>query len=272
MREPEQPARSGPDTAKTPAENGTSFSGSSADPGRTSGPLVLLATGLLGGVLAWQLMQPFDTYFRIPRLPEEMRNVNPSYSPEVKARMRQNERHALLRNTALGIGLFGLCVGALLGLAEGIARKSAGVGMLGLLMGGIVGLAFGVGGGLAGAFTRFALQDGTELNKTFQTIATHAVIWGVVGTGMGLAATVVAREPRRMRRAACASVAAGLIAAFLYSPLAAIWFPAFRSELPIPEGYWNRLFFAALASGLMGLAIGRARTASLPTPVRSAAL
>ena len=51
------------------------------------------------------------------------------------------------------------------------------------------------------------------------------------------------------RRATAPVVAAGLIAAVLYAPLAAVLFQVDRSDAAIPTGRWNQLFWIELAAG-----------------------
>lgn len=226
----------------------------------TTGPFVFLAAGLMGALGAWLLVEQFQLYdfFIAPEPPPELANRSET-DPELQAAEDELARIALYQNSALLLAVIGGCLGAFLGLAEGVLRHSIGSAALKLLTGAVLGAVFGAAGGLAQVFAGLRIERLTQLDPTFRTMAMHSIAWLIVGAGVGLAMLLPPRRLPGLVRGVLSAIAAGLVAGILYAPLAALLFPLNDADQAVPGGSGNRLLFIAVAAGLIGLALGRAR-------------
>lgn len=248
--------RSAPEASSPPAgkEAGLATNSPDRSGGLAAGPIVLLIAGLVGAGIAWPLVMHFDQFFLIS---EELRALNPPYSDEAAARIDEEERSVGYLNAMLTFGLFGLATAGTFGLTEGLMRRSAKITVVGILGGGIVGALAGVAAGVAAQFVRLQLAM-RPLDDGYKALAIHAIAWIVVGAGLGIAVGMLAGRRAVLFRTGAAGAVAGLVAAVLYSPLAAVLFPLQNSELLLPAGSLNRLLWVSLAGALIGLAVGRA--------------
>lgn len=225
---------------------------------------------LIGGVVGWFLIEQAEGYFTLPAEIQPLQDKE-MLSSEEDAQFRAARGEVRERQTALSIALFGLALGACTGFGAGLARKSAGaiawgVGA-GLLLGGALGA---VGGYLAGRveshllyLTAFEAIDAVEQMRW--VMVAHGVEWAFVGLAVGLAAGLAAYGMRGVLRPAAMAAAAGVIAAPLYSVLAAFWFPTAHSETAVPIGGGNGMFWVLCATLLIGLAVSRTVSAA-PAP------
>ena len=117
-----------------------------SDYGRARGAsVVLLIAGVLGGGLAWMLVQKSDGYFTPAA--EVVRNTGQAISPEAAKLIDAEKRRTECKNAALSAGLFGIVVGASLGVGRGISQRSVRVAGLALLTGALLGGALAAIGG-----------------------------------------------------------------------------------------------------------------------------
>lgn len=230
---------------------------------RRWGLLLYLSAGLLGALVAWPWLIHFENRFPVENLSVEMTNRirNNREDPIAWAQERHNRWTSLHRNTAVCLAGFGLAVGAALAMAAGVARRSARLVLLGAVTGAACGAVAGAAGGVLEAALLMRLE-GENLQLAHRTVAGHAVGWSVAFAGMALGVAIVVGRLRRAPYLIGSVIVAGMAAAALYSPLAAILFPLDRSDFPIPEGDGNKLLFAGLAAGFAGLGLGRAQRGS----------
>lgn len=206
------------------------------------------------------------------------------FSPDVMAEMKLKDSIQLARNSALALGIIGALLGGLLGSATGLERKAGRGAIVGLSAGVIAGGLCGALAGHVGVWVLNFLEGyqvqveqpgdlaGAWLRKMYSTVAVHAGEWAIVAIGVGLAAGLAAESGKRpIGRTIAFSVGAGLLASALYTPLAAWLFPGLESELPFPEGTWNRLLFVMLPSVAMALMIAASgRKAHSPSQAATA--
>lgn len=221
--------------------------------------LMLPVSGLTGGVAAWALMGLFSGYFDVEdgsdQLGAQGGGAPAPVAEEVLEELAQ-QRTASYRNTALAIGLFGFAVGGLLGAGTGAARRSVRTAVLctagGLLLGGL----FGAVGGYASIWVMEQLAL-TRLPTRFQNLGSQATAWLTVAVGIGLGLSLPGGRWRRVAASTGGSVVAATAACAAYVVLAAILFPLENSDLPVPEGNLNRLLWATMTAGLIGVALAR---------------
>lgn len=225
--------------------------------GRRVSLFVPFLAALAGGVVAWALIDRAATAFEIPA---EL-NIQ-TVDPEVTARQAEARHVRDLRNTSLALAVCGGCLAAAVGLAVGFTRSAA-AAVIGLVAGGVLGAVTGAIGGLAD-FWLFDWLGDRQVDDALRTMAAHAAAWICIGAGVGLTVALTDRRPRSAFGVVVAGMGAGLLAGLLFGPTAAFLFPLAPSDMPIPEGNGNRLYWICLAAGLIGLAVGRVHAAARP--------
>lgn len=219
------------------------------------GMCAFLAAGLVGGALAWAVVQHFDEPFPRPAIASR----NPS--PEQLAAVRRAE----FGNVAFVFAVFGAIVSAGFVVTEGIARKRPVFAALGLLVAAGLGGAFGAGAGAAVKIAyEYPLPDSWDdwirnPNFPFQmvkTMAVHGIGWGIVGLGIGLGLALPTGRARVFFRAPFAALIGGMISALVYGFVVALLFKTAQTDLMVPRGTWNRLAWFLVTAGLMGLVVG----------------
>jgi hypothetical protein len=228
--------------------------------GSAAGPWRLLVAGILGALLSVPWMAHFDERFPVENLNEDMTNRirNNREDPIAWAKERENRFTSLYQTAVVCLAGFGCAVGGMLGFAEGAARRSVARAALGLFGGALAGAIFAAAGGYAEASVAMGLEK-SGLDRTYRAILGHAIAWSFCAVGLSIAVGVAARSPKFAARVLAPAILAGVLAELIYSPVAAMLFQLYKSDLPIPEGTSNKLLFACLAGGLMALSIGRVR-------------
>jgi hypothetical protein len=149
-----------------------------------------------------------------------------------------------------------------------------------LLLGGLTGAVLGAAGGLAAVFVRERLRGWNTLDETGQpnallvqlhTMAVQLPAWIGIAVAVGLTAGVLARRGAIVGRTAGLAMVAVLLASLVYPLLASMFFATQDSGGVIPGGMANRLFWATLFSGLVGLIVGGSGGQSVSRPVPSGA-
>lgn len=227
-----------------------------------------IISGLGGGFLGHKY------YGSIPR-PEmsekyykesEERWATGDFSPDVAAEMKDKGDIKVARNTSLALAIIGGLLGGTLCLMTGAVRKRAMVILVGTIGGVLAGVVSGAIAGHAGVWMsryleRFqgAASSPQEvasgwLREMYMAVAIHATEWSLVGLGVGLAVAMAAGRNGAKSRMIGYAIVGGLVAAVLYTPLAAFLFPSDKSGIPFPDGaLQNRLLFATLPCLAMGV-------------------
>ena len=145
------------------------------------------------------------------------------------------------RNGALTFGVLGLCVGALMGMAGGAARRSASALLLAGLLGSCLGLALCAGSSLVILpFFLDALPAHPEYDLILSLIM-HASIWGLSGAIAGLAFAAGLGESRLIGRAAAAGFIGAVLGTVVFELVGAAAFPMDGTGRPVSTAWPSRL-------------------------------
>jgi hypothetical protein len=235
------------------------------------GPATGLLFGLMAAALSWLFLSAVYPVFVIP---DELAGLPPTAPVEQlkKAMVAQQEANA--RNDVSFLGAYGVLLGALLAIGEGLARRSLGRT---LVAGAACVSAGAVFGSLAGGLGHY-LSDYCEplqqLSPLAKTIIVQGAMLATVGCGLGLALGVLTARARTAITCLIGGILAGALAGMLYPMLTAILLPGALTEILVPIQTGPQTLWLGLASGLMGLTIpavarerkGRTRPSSKQEP------
>jgi len=145
------------------------------------------------------------------------------------------------RNAALTFGVFGACLGGFLGIAGGLARRSASAMVVAGLLGSILGLALGAG--VSCALLPFFLktQPAYPEYELIISMIMHGSIWGLTGAAAGLAFAVGLGERRLHARALAAGFVGAVLGAIAFELIGAGFFPLASTGQPISTTWPTRL-------------------------------
>jgi len=198
--------------------------------------LQMAIAGLIGGFLAWALMEPFITD-----------EATPAELAAVLVEMAGF-------GAVLG-GMIGLALGSLEGIVTGVWEKAMIGGGLGLLIGGgggavggVVGqLAYGVfsGGGHVLGFGAIILQ-----------IAARAFAWSLVGLFIGLGQGTMMRAPRKIINGLIGGALGGFFGGLLFDPISLIFGGILASLTGAVSGWLSRMVGMSVLGLCTGAAIG----------------
>ncbi|MSR57931.1 MAG: hypothetical protein EXS05_09675 [Planctomycetaceae bacterium] len=247
--------------------------------------LAFVGLGLLGGVVGGILIELSQDFFEFDAPPDGAADTQGILNAEQKALVSAAQSRTDRKNVPLAMGFVGLAVGTALGLAQGLAgdraddRNRPGVvgasmgparcslrdATAGLAAGAVCGAGLGALGGLVAVLVRDQLGGWNTLDQTGQpdpllvqlhTMAIQLPSWISIAVAMGLAAVAARRGAVGVRIAGLAILAV-LFASVVYPTLASLLFQMDDPDGVIPGGSLNRLFWATLNAGLIGLIIGR---------------
>ncbi|MBA3313599.1 MAG: hypothetical protein M3552_15705 [Planctomycetota bacterium] len=211
------------------------------------------AAGTLAGFIAFLGIQEFGYFFRLPV------HLGPLLD---KQELTQEEfklltAAAILRdyqNTALQVAILGAAAGGLLGLVEGLARRSLLATVIGCVGGILLGGIAGAVGGIADLYALTWLW-GMEFDITFKSMAAHSVAFLLAGIGIAL---VVGLTRGRLFQTLGVVLAAALLAGLIYPGLAAYLWPIENTNAAVPTvGRGPLMLWTMLPAVLIGLAIAR---------------
>jgi MFS family permease len=145
------------------------------------------------------------------------------------------------RNAALAFGLLGACLAGGLGIAGGLARRSASAMLAAGLLGAILGLACGAGCSFAvlPLFFRIAPLY-SEYDLIFSMIM-HGSIWGAAGAAAGLAFAVGLGERRLVGRSLLAGFVGAVLGAIVFDVVGVLVYPIGTTGQPISTTWPTRL-------------------------------
>jgi hypothetical protein len=167
---------------------------------------------------------------------------------------------AAAKNASLAFGALGFCLGGLLGIAGGVARRSTTAAVTGGLLGVVLG-AF-LGAGVSRALLPFSLkaQFAYPDNELIISLLMHGLIWGLVGASAGLAFAVGLGDRRLVGRALIAGLAGAVLGAVAFEIIGAVFFTSANTSHAVSETWPTRLLARLL------VAIGTAATLALLLP------
>jgi hypothetical protein len=235
-------------------------------PGKT---VLWSAAALLASLLALPLAVTFDGRFPVENLDVDMTNRirNNRNDPIAWAKERSNRWESMYQTTVACLTGFGALLGGVatwLGTSSTVPIMSR---MRWLFAGVLLGAISAAIGGYLEAGLLIKIEKIT-LDPMLRTILGHAVAWSVIAAAVAMAATFSVPGWKEKFAAIGRACGGALIGAAIYTPSAAILFQLLRSDLPIPEGFGNKLLFLGTAGmaifGMLG-----SSTAMLPAAAPS---
>ncbi len=216
------------------------------------GPATGLLFGLMAAALSWLLLSAAYPVFVIP---DELAVLPPTASVEQHEKATAALREADARNDVSFLGAYGVILGALLAIAEGLARRSLGR----TLVAGVACVSAGaVFGSLAGGLGHYLFnycEPLEQLSPLAKTMIVQGTMLATVGCGLGLALGVLTARVRTAITCLIGGILAGTLAGMLYPMLTAILLPGALTEIVVPVRTGSQMLWLGLASGLVGLTI-----------------
>ncbi len=216
--------------------------------------LAVLA-GLVAGLLGFGLGEMSYETFPPQRVPHNIQGST------VLLPSLETQLIATTKTSALVFGEFGAMLGLCLGLAGGLARRSAGAagvaGLLGMAAGAIVGAL--VSFGVVPLF--FAAFHQAETRKLELALLMHGLIAGVLGIVAGLAFAVGLGRRKTIGKVMVCGLIGAILAVVAADLIGALFFPMDGTDEPISSSWHTRL----LARGLVAIAVGVAIALALPS-------
>jgi hypothetical protein len=198
--------------------------------------------GLLAGLAAFGVGEM--VYDLIPTEKEQVNTLGTlSMVPTAKTTIR-----AGIRNGALTFGLLGVCLGGSLGIAGGLARRSASAMLTAGLLGSILGLAAGAGVSFAVLPLYFRLEPVYAEYDLILSMMMHASIWGVTAAAAGEAFAAGLGKPSLHGRAVAAGLVGAVIGAIAFEFIGVVLFPLDNTGQPISTSWPARLMARLLVT------------------------
>ena len=202
---------------------------------------------------------------------------DPSVGEKNMLATTETQRTATSQNAAIALGVLGLCSGACLGWAGGWSRRSRSAAIRSALLGAILAMFAGASISLLLLPPLLKIRIYHEEYASLISLATHGLMWGMVGAAAGLAFAYGFGERRFLVQAAVACFLAGIVAAILFDLSGVIFFPTANTEAPISSSWLTRLIavLLALAATVLALAVSlprssvalsRAAETAIPSP------
>jgi hypothetical protein len=229
-------------------------------------PLAGLALGLVAGILVWGLTLRVHPVYQMPR--ELYLNMG---APDWQVHAHRAEVRSIDRRHAmLYLSVLGALLGLLLGIGEGVMRRSV-LPVLGLLP-------LGVAGGALGGFLASLVQDWVRANvglaEIRHTVAAQLALCLPLAGGIGLGLGLATQSLSGFIKTLLAGLAAGALAAVVYPLATSLLLPGVSTDSIMPEQAGSRLLWLCLMAGLIGLVTplaGRQRRTVRTPPLPSAA-
>ena len=227
--------------------------------------LWLALAGLVAGLVAFGIGETI--YELIPAKKVEI----PTMGQIVIGPNEETSNVAATRNAALTFGVLGVCLGGLLGIAGGLARRSVSAAVAAGLLGSILGLALAAGAGFALLpYFLKALPNHPDYDLILSMIM-HGSIWGLTGAAAGLAFAVGLGDRRLFVRALAAGFMGAVLGAIVFDLIGGLLFPLASTGQPISTTWPTRLMarlmvtVATAAVVVVQLPCSRARRADEPS-------
>lgn len=174
-------------------------------------------------------------------------------------------------NGALTFGLFGVCLGGLLGMAGGLARRSGRAILVAGLLGAILGLTVGAGVSFAVLPLFFHAEPLYPQYELILSISMHGSIWGLTGAAAGMAFAVGLGQRRMYGRALAAGFVGGVLGAIAFDLIGVLLFPLGNTGEPIsttwPTRLTARLLVALATTAFVILLLPERKTPTRPRSI-----
>jgi len=193
--------------------------------------------GAIGGFIAWLLSEPFTTDLPVGATPAPQTLVS------ILAEM----------------GLFGACLGGMIGMAlgsvDGINSRVWEKAGLGALLGLAIGGAGGFLGGVFGQLVYGGLGGGNQANLAVQVLV-RGLGWAMVGLFVGLGQGVLMRARRRIVNGLLGGLIGGLAGGLLFDPISGLTQLVLMLFGGTAGGELSRLVAIVMLGLACGVAIG----------------
>jgi len=202
----------------------------------SSAVLQMAITGLIGGFLAWAIMEPFVT--------------DQAGGGELVA--------VLVAMAGFGAvlgGMIGLALGSLEGIITGVWEKAMMGGGLGLVIGG----AGGAVGGVMGQIVYGAFSGGggvVSFSAIILQIAVRAFAWSLVGLFIGLGQGAMLRASEKIINGLIGGAVGGFIGGLLFDPISLVFGGISLSLTGEVSGWLSRMVGMSVLGLCTGAAIG----------------
>jgi len=201
-----------------------------------SAVLQMAITGLIGGFLAWAIMEPSIT-------------DNATRGELVAVLVEMAGFGAVLG------GMIGLALGSLEGIVTGVWEKAAMGGGLGLAIGGAGGAVGGVIGQIAyGVFSGGG--DVVSFSAIILQIAARAFAWSLVGLFIGLGQGAMLRASEKIINGLIGGVVGGFIGGLLFDPISLVFGGISLGLTGEVSGWLSRMVGMSVLGLCAGAAIG----------------
>jgi hypothetical protein len=210
-----------------------------------------LLFALLGGGLAWGLLQ---ATFPLFELPPELANLGISaseaqYQAQFEAREAINRKHAIVYAAVLGA-----LVGSGLSLAERARYPSGTAAALGAVTAFLLGGLFGAAGGFLGDVAYASVKTSVEPLPLVRTVLVQTITLGTLGLGIGLGLSAFRhRFSRASKNRVPAGILAGLCAGMCYPIVVSMALPFAQTESTLPMEPWSQSVWMMSISLLFGI-------------------
>lgn len=212
--------------------------------GWRSGPLAGLALSLVGGVLAWLVIQAFHPVFTN----EEAAGDFGVLPPEIEWQLSRD-------NTMFILAMLSASTATGLVLAEGMRRRwrnvafaAAATLVTAVVVGGLA--------GYLGVIGHRSFKQDPGLSDLERAIRVNIIMLGGIGAAVGIGTGIFfGRRVLPAIECSIAGLLAGVLAGLLYPMVVAVAMPGAITKVLIPIGAGERLLWCGLASGLVGLTI-----------------
>jgi hypothetical protein len=224
------------------------------------------AGALTGFVLLNQWGAPFT-------LPPELADLPATAAPDKLAVKEIATVWMVRKNSMVSLAILAAALGCGLAAAAGAGRSGLAARLTRV---GVASLMAGVAGAVGGFAGHLLLQQllplpEATLSPMLKTIAAHALAWAVAGAGLGMSLALSGGGMIKPGRTLASGIAGGVLAAIVYSPLGAIFFPLSATDLVVPSGTGNGAMWAAVNAVVLGAVfVGLSRTKTgTPAAVQS---
>lgn len=222
--------------------------------------LASFAAGALAGYIAFFGIRDFGYSFDLPEHLYPLLDKQRLTAEEADMLFAATVRREY-QNTALQVAMLGAAAGCLLGLVEGLARRSIMATLIGCVGGMILGGLAGAAGGITDLYVLSWLW-GMDFDITFKSMAAHSSAFLLPALGIAI---VVGLTRRRLLPTVGVVLAAALLAGLIYPGLAAYLWPVENTNAAVPiVGTGPLLLWTMLPAMLISLAVARTGRVTLP--------
>jgi len=223
---------------------------------------ILLAAGVVAGLVAWVAGELTHGFFRPRRYSVEvmgMKSMQPS---------RESQKAADIANSTLTSAILGSATAFMMALAGGLIVRSP---LRGAMVG-VVAQAFGAAAGAASAFVLipiFFRQLVPDSNDLLTPILIHGGIWMAIGVVGGMAFVAGRNTWRELPLAVLSACVGAFIASISFHVLSGMLFPHISSLEPVGSSTVIRLLATFLVTVLVAIGIAKGTLNRLPHPGQS---